>query len=94
VCGTLGSRSERYRVLACLCTHPPLPVAWWLLGGGPVAAVCVCARYKNVVQTVRLVVREEGMAGMYGGMAVHLMRTVPNAAIMFMIVEALTDVGV
>ena len=43
---------------------------------------------------MRLVLKEEGWAGMYGGMGVHLLRTVPNAAIMFMIVEALTDIGV
>jgi hypothetical protein len=58
-----------------------------------VAVACAC-RYTSVVQTIRLVVKEEGMAGMYGGMFVHLARTVPNAAIMFTIVEALTDVGV
>ena len=61
--------------------------------------VCVCAdkpcaRYVNVVQTFKLILKEEGFAGLYGGLFVHLMRTVPNAAIMFMIVEALTDVGV
>ncbi len=53
-----------------------------------------CTRYISVVQTVKLIMKEEGMAGLYGGIFVHLMRTVPNAAIMFMIVEALTDVGV
>ena len=53
-----------------------------------------CARYVNVVQTFKLILKEEGFAGLYGGLFVHLMRTVPNAAIMFMIVEALTDVGV
>ena len=74
-------------------------VAAYMLRPLPVVGLTPCCwfglfRYQNVIQTVKLVMKEEGLAGMYGGMAVHLMRTVPNAAIMFMIVEALTDVGV
>jgi solute carrier family 25 protein 33/36 len=57
-------------------------------------AVYACGRYKSLVQSFRLIWKEEGWAGMYGGLSVHLLRTVPNAAIMFMIVEALTDTGV
>lgn len=44
-------------------------------------------RYKTLGQTARLILREEGMAGFYGGMTAHLMRVVPNSAIMFFCYE-------
>ena len=36
---------------------------------------------------MRVVAKEEGMAGLYGGMAAHLFRVVPNAAIVFLVYE-------
>lgn len=41
------------------------------------------AKYTGLVQCFRLVWREEGMAALYGGLTAHLMRVVPNAAILF-----------
>ncbi|KAK5035186.1 Pyrimidine nucleotide transporter, mitochondrial [Exophiala sideris] len=43
----------------------------------------VTVKYTGLVQCFRLVAKEEGLAGLYGGMTPHLLRTVPSAAIMF-----------
>nr|KAK5441224.1 Pyrimidine nucleotide transporter, mitochondrial [Exophiala xenobiotica] len=43
----------------------------------------VTVKYTGLVQCFRLVAKEEGMAGLYGGMTPHLLRAVPSAAIMF-----------
>ncbi|PGH12144.1 hypothetical protein AJ79_04438 [Helicocarpus griseus UAMH5409] len=40
-------------------------------------------KYTGLVQCFRLVFKEEGMAGLYGGLTPHLLRVVPSAAIMF-----------
>jgi solute carrier family 25, member 33/36 len=40
-------------------------------------------KYTSLVQCFRLVAKEEGLAGLYGGMTPHLLRAVPSAAIMF-----------
>lgn len=44
-------------------------------------------RYTGVFQTARLIIREEGFGSLYGGLGVHMLRTVPNAAILLMVVE-------
>ena len=43
----------------------------------------VTVKYTGLVQCFKSVAREEGMAGLYGGMTPHLLRVVPSAAIMF-----------
>ena len=43
----------------------------------------VTVKYTGLVQCFRMVAKEEGMAGLYGGMTPHLLRVVPSAAIMF-----------
>ena len=45
-------------------------------------------KYKSFFQTLLRVWREEGRAGLYGGMMTHLMRVIPNTAIMFLTYEA------
>ncbi|KAF6767650.1 Mitochondrial substrate/solute carrier [Kalmanozyma brasiliensis GHG001] len=45
------------------------------------------AKYTGLVQTVKLVYREEGLAALYGGLSAHLLRVVPNAVVMFSIYE-------
>jgi solute carrier family 25 protein 33/36 len=47
-------------------------------------------RYGGLRQSVALILREEGVRGLYGGMAVHLLRTVPNAAVLVLVVEKVT----
>ncbi|KAH9939115.1 mitochondrial carrier [Epithele typhae] len=45
-------------------------------------------KYTGLVQTLQLVIKEEGVASLYGGLSAHLMRVIPNAAVMFFIYEA------
>ena len=45
-------------------------------------------KYTGLVQCFKMIVREEGMAGLYGGLTAHMLRVVPNAAIMFGTYEA------
>ncbi|EZF29348.1 mitochondrial carrier [Trichophyton mentagrophytes] len=40
-------------------------------------------KYTGLAQCFKVVWKEEGMAGMYGGLTPHLLRVVPSAAIMF-----------
>lgn len=40
-------------------------------------------KYNGLIQTFQLVIKEEGLASMYGGLTPHLLRTVPNSIIMF-----------
>jgi solute carrier family 25, member 33/36 len=49
----------------------------------------VAAKYTGLIQCLRLVAKEEGMAGLYGGMTPHLLRTVPSAGIMFGMYEVI-----
>ena len=44
-------------------------------------------KYFGLWQTFQLVWREEGMVALYGGLAPHLLRVVPNAAVMYSIYE-------
>ncbi|KAI7878727.1 mitochondrial carrier domain-containing protein [Mucor mucedo] len=48
-------------------------------------------KYTGIWQCLRLVAREEGAAALYGGMTAHLLRVVPNAAIMFFCYEAIVQ---
>lgn len=52
------------------------------VGGAP-------AKYTGLKQTFQLVLKEEGVAALYGGLTAHMMRVVPNAAIMFFCYEAI-----
>ncbi|KAK4200152.1 mitochondrial carrier domain-containing protein [Triangularia verruculosa] len=46
-------------------------------------------KYTGLIQCFKLVAKEEGMVGLYGGMTPHLLRTVPSAAIMFGMYEGI-----
>lgn len=48
-------------------------------------------KYTGLYQCLRLVAKEEGAAALYGGMTAHLLRVVPNAAIMFFCYEAIVQ---
>jgi len=45
-------------------------------------------KYTGLRQAAVRIVREEGFGALYGGLGAHLMRVVPNAAIMFLGYEA------
>ncbi|KAJ7634180.1 mitochondrial carrier protein RIM2 [Mycena polygramma] len=50
-------------------------------------------KYTGLWQTLRLVIAEEGARRLYGGLSAHLMRVVPNAAVMYSIYEGLLRWG-
>jgi len=40
-------------------------------------------KYKGIIGTIRVIIKEETVLGLYGGMGAHLLRVVPNAAVLF-----------
>ncbi|MCO5555711.1 hypothetical protein L7F22_009256 [Adiantum nelumboides] len=50
-------------------------------------------KYTGLVQTLRIVLKEEGVVSMYGGLSAHLLRVVPNAAIMFVVYETMLNLS-
>ena len=50
-------------------------------------------KYTGLYQTLKLVVAEEGVHALYGGLSAHLMRVVPNAAVMYAIYEGILAWG-
>lgn len=38
-------------------------------------------KYTSILQCARLILKEEGVIALYGGLTAHLLRTVPSAAI-------------
>ncbi|CAG8504788.1 9912_t:CDS:10 [Ambispora gerdemannii] len=44
-------------------------------------------KYTGLIQCAKTIIRDEGLMAMYGGLTAHLMRVVPNAAIMFFCYE-------
>ena len=44
-------------------------------------------KYRSVPQALWVIAREEGRQGLYSGMGTHLMRVVPNTALMFLAYE-------
>eukprot|EP00794_Sanderia_malayensis_P007478 gene7478-8307_t len=46
-------------------------------------------KYKTFIQTLLLIMREEGRKGLYGGLATQLVRQVPNSSILFMTYESM-----
>lgn len=50
-------------------------------------------KYTGLIQTFRLVFAEEGARSLYGGLSAHLMRVVPNAAVMYSIYEGILRWG-
>lgn len=44
-------------------------------------------KYRGLVHAFKTIAKEEGVRGLYGGLGPHLIRVVPNAALLFCIVE-------
>lgn len=44
-------------------------------------------KYRGMIQSLRVIAREEGRKGLYAGMGTHLARVVPNAALLFFTYE-------
>lgn len=47
----------------------------------------VAYKYTGFISSLRMIAKEEGIRGLYGGMGIHTLRSVPNAAIMFLAFE-------
>lgn len=45
-------------------------------------------KYTGLVQCFRLIAKEEGMAGLYGGLTPHMVRSIPSAIITLGVYEA------
>lgn len=50
-------------------------------------------KYIGLIQTCKLVWREEGLLGLYGGLSAHLMRVIPNAIVTFSVYELILMLG-
>ena len=50
-------------------------------------------KYQSLIQTFRLVLKEEGALAFYGGLSAHLMRVIPNAIVTFSIYEFVLMLG-
>ena len=48
-------------------------------------------KYTGMWQTIGTIAKEEGSKALYGGMGVHLMKVVPNSAIMFLTYECVNS---
>lgn len=48
-------------------------------------------KYKGFINTLQIIAKEEGMHGLYGGLGLHLLRSVPNAAVMFVTFELVSN---
>ncbi|EQC41284.1 hypothetical protein SDRG_01259 [Saprolegnia diclina VS20] len=49
------------------------------------------AKYRGMFQSIATIYKAEGTRGLYGGMPAHLMKTVPNAAIMYVVLEMVVE---
>ncbi|KAI8871243.1 mitochondrial carrier [Ramicandelaber brevisporus] len=79
------------KLTACLITYPH-EVLRTRLREAPVATSpnqVATPKYTGLVQCARTIVAEEGWRRLYSGLAAHLTRVVPNAAIMFFCYELL-----
>lgn len=49
------------------------------------------SKYTGFFQTLNLIIKEEGVRGMYKGMATHLIRQIPNTAIVMTTYELIVN---
>jgi len=72
---------------ASLITYPHEVLRTRLRQDPPIVNGVPMPRYTGLYQTLRLVIAEEGAVALYGGLSAHLLRVIPNAAIMYTIYE-------
>ncbi|KNZ51085.1 uncharacterized protein VP01_40g9 [Puccinia sorghi] len=51
------------------------------------------SKYSGLISTFRTVLAEEGLRAFYGGLSPHLLRVVPNAAVMYTVYEAALSIS-
>jgi Mitochondrial carrier protein len=72
------------KLIACISTYPHEVLRTRLRQGRMPDG---SNKYAGLRHAVRTIYREEGLAAFYGGMTAHLMRVVPNSAIMLFCYE-------
>ncbi|KUF79990.1 Mitochondrial Carrier (MC) Family [Phytophthora nicotianae] len=78
------------KLLASMCTYPHEVVRTRMRDQrAPLDSKDL--KYKSMIQSIIKIYKEEGRRGLYSGMPAHLMRVVPNAAILFMVVEVVAN---
>ncbi|KAF8159195.1 mitochondrial carrier [Crassisporium funariophilum] len=80
--GMLGSAGSA-KLVATLITYPHEVLRTRLRQ----PSINGIVKYTGLLQTLRLVLAEEGARTLYSGLSAHLMRVVPNAAVMYSIYE-------
>ncbi|KAF8329380.1 mitochondrial carrier [Cantharellus anzutake] len=88
--GMMGSAGTA-KMAASLITYPHEVIRTRLRQ--PVDPKTGRVRYTGLLQTLRLVLAEEGTRSLYGGLSAHLLRVVPNAAVMYTIYEGVLRWG-
>ncbi|KIK63787.1 hypothetical protein GYMLUDRAFT_40864 [Collybiopsis luxurians FD-317 M1] len=86
--GMLGSAGTA-KCIASLITYPHEVIRTRLRQ----PSVNGVMKYTGLLQTLRLVIAEEGARSLYSGLSAHLMRVVPNAAVMYSIYEGILRWG-
>ncbi|KAJ3741987.1 mitochondrial carrier protein RIM2 [Lentinula detonsa] len=86
--GMLGSAGSA-KCIATLITYPHEVIRTRLRQ----PSVNGVMKYTGLLQTLRLVIAEEGARSLYNGLSAHLMRVVPNAAVMYSIYEGVLRWG-
>ncbi|KAH6880952.1 mitochondrial carrier [Coprinopsis sp. MPI-PUGE-AT-0042] len=82
--GMLGSAGTA-KCVASLITYPHEVIRTRLRQAPPPSGI---PKYTGLLQTLKLVIAEEGSRALYNGLSAHLMRVIPNAAVMYSIYEA------
>lgn len=88
--GMLGAAGGA-KMTASLITYPHEVIRTRLRQ--PLDPVTGKQKYTGLYQTLKLVIAEEGARRLYGGLSAHLMRVVPNAAVMYSIYEGILRWG-
>ncbi|KIO25851.1 hypothetical protein M407DRAFT_75168 [Tulasnella calospora MUT 4182] len=84
--GMLGAAGAA-KFTASLITYPHEVLRTRLRQDPPIVNGLPKPKYTGLYQTLRLVLAEEGAAALYGGLSAHLLRVIPNAAIMYTVYE-------
>lgn len=85
--GTVVGASGGAKAVASLITYPHEVIRTRLRQ----PAVNGVVKYTGLLQTLKLIVKEEGVASLYSGLTAHMFRVVPNAACMFLIYELVAN---
>ncbi|CAO1614182.1 unnamed protein product [Sympodiomycopsis kandeliae] len=89
--GTIGPAGIA-KFTAALISYPHEVIRTRLRQQPPVGSG-IPPKYTGLLQTIKIVFKEEGFVALYGGLSAHLMRVVPNAAVMFTIYELALKLG-